>query len=359
MTVLITGGAGFIGANVAHALLSTGESVRILDDLSREGVEENIHWLKRHHGSRLALVVADIRDSSAVLSALKGVSHVYHFAAQVSVSTSVVDPRRDFDVNAGGTVNLLEAIRAQPLAPSLIYTSASKVYGQLDAIELQKCGARYEPVDATLDGISEAAPLSFRNPYGCSVGTADQYVLDYVQTYGVRAVVLRLGCVYGPRQQGNEDQGWIAHFLLRALRGQPITILGDGQQVRDVLYVDDLVDALERTRARIGRLSGRVFNVGGGARFTLSVIELVDRIAEILGRPPRLVFGPWRIADQRWYVSDIRAFSAATGWLPSMQPANGVDRLYRWFADQDATAAVAHLSTSSVNEISASIEISR
>lgn len=341
MTILVTGGAGFIGANVAHALLAAGEPVRILDDLSRSGVERNVRWLKEQHGARVELLIADVRDPSAVARALAGVDHVFHFAAQVAVTTSIDQPRHDFDVNAGGTLNLLEAIRTSPQPPSMIYTSTNKVYGALDDVGLRQTERRYEPVSAELakTGISEQRPLSFCSPYGCSKGTADQYVLDYAHTFGLRTAVFRMSCIYGPRQLGTEDQGWVAHFLLRALRGEPISIFGDGRQVRDVLYVDDLVDALLRARARIGSISGRAFNVGGGPTSTTSLVELVERITRLSGKSPTLVFEPWRRADQRWYVSDVSALSSALGWKPRTAVSDGVAQLYEWLSRQDIVQA--------------------
>ena len=341
MTILVTGGAGFIGTNVAHALLAAGEPVRILDDLSRLGVERNVRWLESQHGARLELVIADVRDPSAVARALTGVEHVFHFAAQVAVTTSIDHPRLDFDINAGGTLNLLEAIRTCPRPPSLVYTSTNKVYGSLDDVELRQTERRYEPESSQLAkaGIPEERPLSFCSPYGCSKGTADQYVLDYAQTFGLRAAVFRMSCIYGPRQLGNEDQGWVAHFLLRALRNEPISIFGDGRQVRDVLYVDDLVDALLRARTRIGSISGRAFNIGGGPTSTTSLVELVERITRLMGRSPQLMFETWRRADQRWYVSDVSAASKALGWKPSTGLGDGVAHLFEWLSRQDVVQA--------------------
>lgn len=340
MTVLVTGGAGFIGANVAHALLAAGEPVRILDDLSRLGVERNVRWMESLHGERLELVIADVRDPAAVARALMGIDHVFHFAAQVAVTTSIDHPRLDFDINAGGTLNLLEAIRACRNPPSLIYTSTNKVYGSLDDVALRQIERRYEPesVNLATTGISEKRPLSFSSPYGCSKGTADQYVLDYGHTFGLRAAVFRMSCIYGPRQLGNEDQGWIAHFLLRALRGEPISIFGDGRQVRDVLYIDDLVDALLRARARIHRISGRAFNIGGGPTSTTSLVELVDRISQLVQERPHLVFEPWRRADQRWYVSDLSAVSRELGWSPRTRLSDGVASLFDWLSHQVASS---------------------
>lgn len=336
MTALITGGAGFIGANVAHRLLSVGEKVRIFDDLSRPGVERNVRWLESHHRRDVEVTLGDVRDRDAVLRAVAGVDHVYHFAAQVAVTTSIQQPHADFDVNAGGTLNVLEAIRAQKKPPSLVYTSTNKVYGALEDIRLHLEGARYAPDDVDLAerGVSEHRALSFHSPYGCSKGAADQYVLDWARTFGVRAAVFRMSCIYGPRQLGTEDQGWVAHFLLRALHGEAICIYGDGRQVRDILYIDDLVDAFERVRMNIERLAGRAFNVGGGPASTLSLIELVDLIERLTNQRARLAFDDWRLADQRWYVSDTRQLSRAVDWAPRVSPADGVRRLHEWLVRQ-------------------------
>lgn len=332
MTVLVTGGAGFIGSNVAHRLLERGERVRVFDNLSRPGVEKNAAWLGESHPGRLEIVVGDVRDRGAVREAVRGVDHVFHLAAQVAVTTSVVDPRLDFDVNAVGTLNVLEAVRAEKRPPSILFTSTNKVYGALDDVRLRMGRSRYEPEDDQLRarGISEARALSFHSPYGCSKGAADQYVLDYARIYALPAVVFRMSCIYGPRQFGTEDQGWVAHFLISALRGRPITIYGDGKQVRDVLYVDDLLDAFELAEARIRELKGQAFNIGGGPAFAVSLAEMLQRIAALTGRAPRLERGPPRPGDQLWYVSDIHKFAAATGWRPKVQPADGLERLLRW-----------------------------
>jgi CDP-paratose 2-epimerase len=331
MTTLVTGGAGFIGANVAHRLLSAGEKVRLLDDLSRRHVEKNVSWLRQAHGD-VDLVVGDVRDSAVVRAAMRDVSHVFHFAAQVAVTTSLVDPLHDFDVNARGTLVVLEAMRAMKEPPSLLYTSTNKVYGACNDVEFVRQGKRYVPEDARLRdaGIDETRPLEFHSPYGCAKGTADQYVLDWARTYGLRTCVFRMSCIYGARQFGNEDQGWVAHFLLRAERGEPITIYGDGHQVRDVLFVDDLVDAMLRARAAMPAVAGRAFNVGGGPANALSLLELLARIEARLGRRPDVSFEPWRTADQRWYVSDVRKMGRALGWRPRTAVRPGLERLRAW-----------------------------
>ncbi len=338
--VLITGGAGFIGSNLAHRLLAAGRRVRILDNLSRPGIEQNVQWLRESHGERLDLVVADVRDTSAVARAVAGVSQVFHFAAQVAVTTSLQRPQEDFSINAQGTLNVLEAVRARAAPPAVIMTSTNKVYGGLEDLALVAEGQRWLPRDAALRerGVSEARPLDFHSPYGCSKGTADQYVLDYARSYGLRTMVFRMSCIYGPRQFGNEDQGWVAHFILRALRGEPITVFGDGKQVRDVLFVDDLVDAFLLAEQHGARLAGRAFNIGGGPANAISLLDLLDRIGSLHGERPELEFDEWRTGDQRYYVSDTHAFEQATGWQRRVTAHDGIARLYNWLAGRQRPA---------------------
>ncbi|HEX8255267.1 MAG TPA: NAD-dependent epimerase/dehydratase family protein, partial [Thermoanaerobaculia bacterium] len=264
--ILITGGCGFVGTNLAHRLLSEGQRVCVFDNLSRPGVERNLEWLRATHGDNLIVKIADVRDAGAVREAVRRASQVFHLAAQVAVTTSVGDPLSDFEINARGTLNVLEAIRNSIHRPPLFFTSTNKVYGGLDDVALREEGLRYTPADDAIaqNGISELRPLDFHSPYGCSKGTADQYVLDYARTYGIQAVVFRMSCIYGPHQFGTEDQGWVAHFLIRALNHQPITIYGDGKQVRDILYVDDLVNAFQLASEKIDVCSGNAFNIGGG-----------------------------------------------------------------------------------------------
>jgi CDP-paratose 2-epimerase len=342
-SVLITGGAGFIGSNVADRLLRSGHRVVLFDNLSRDGVEQNVAWLRDLHGDRVRLQLGDVRDFKALAHVVARASHVYHFAAQVAVTTSLLKPFFDFDVNARGTLNLLEAARACPDPPSILFTSTNKVYGDLQDVAVDKHATRYEPASVPIRaaGVSEDRRLEFHSPYGCSKGVAEQYVLDYARTFGLRTVVFRMSCIYGPRQFGTEDQGWVAHFLIAALEGRPITIYGDGLQVRDALYVEDLVDAMLMAEQRIDRVSGEAFNIGGGPRNTVSLIELIDHIAALTGERPLAGVEPWRRADQRYYVSDTRKFTSATGWRPRVGVREGVTRLYEWLADNRvATAAV-------------------
>ena len=328
---LITGGAGFIGTNLAHRLLSMGIGVRILDNLSRLGAEQNLSWLRHSPKGKLDIRIGDIRSTSDVDVAVKAVDQVFHFAAQVAVTSSLNDPITDFEINARGTLNVLEAIRRQPNPPGIVFTSTNKVYGSLNDIPLERIGGRYFPrAPLRRAETDETRPLDFHSPYGCSKGAADQYVLDYARIYGIPATVFRMSCIYGPHQFGNEDQGWVAHFMIRAMEQIPLTIYGDGAQVRDVLFVDDLVDAFLRANARITEIAGRAFNIGGGAERTISLIELV-RALERLGLPKlRIRTEPWRSGDQRYYVSNFQSFQNATGWKPQVGVQEGISRLYEW-----------------------------
>lgn len=333
--VLITGGAGFIATNLAHRLLGMGRSVIILDNLSRAGVERNLDWLRQTHGDRAHFEFADIRDTAALNLAVSRASQVFHLAAQVAVTTSLTQPVHDFEVNARGTLKLLEAIRRQDNPPPLLFTSTNKVYGALEHVGLGLFGRRYEPENPELraNGVSEDARLDFHSPYGCSKGAADQYVLDYARAYDLSAVVFRMSCIYGPHQFGTEDQGWVAHFLIRALENQGITLYGDGMQVRDILYVEDLVDAMLVSMERIDQVSGQAFNVGGGAANSTSLLELMDVIARLHGHMPDYRFGAWRLGDQRYYVSDTRKLQQATGWRPRVGVEEGVGYLYDWLSE--------------------------
>lgn len=339
---LITGGAGFIGTNLAQRLLHNGQAVRIVDNLARPGVAQNLRFLRAVYGTNVQFVEADIRDRAAMQKAVRGTSQVFHFAAQVAVTTSVVDPLADFTTNAMGTLYLLEALRALPEPPPLVFTSTNKVYGSLPDIKLRLNHQRYEPEDAALrdHGVGEDRPLDFHSPYGCSKGAADQYVLDYARTYGLPTVVFRMSCIYGPHQCGNEDQGWIAHCLISAIEDRPITIFGDGKQVRDVLFADDLINALLLAQAHMPSIKGQAFNIGGSPRNTLSLLEFMDMIEDVHGARPLLQFDDWRPGDQRFYVSNTSAFEQATGWQPKVDVRTGVGKLYGWLmATRERSAA--------------------
>lgn len=354
MTTLVTGGAGFIGANVTHRLLAAGEHARVLDDLSRPHVDRNVAWLRQTHGE-LDLVVGDVRDDRAVRHALRDVNHVFHLAAQVAVTKSLAEPVRDFEVNARGTLVVLEAIRAMPQPPSLLFTSTNKVYGACADVPFVVQGRRHVPADARLGdaGIGESRPLEFHSPYGCAKGTADQYVLDWARTYGLKTCVFRMSCIYGPRQFGNEDQGWVAHFLIRAMRGESIAIYGDGRQVRDLLYVDDLVDAMLLSRRSMPSIAGQAFNVGGGPASAVSLLELLERVRAMLGYAPPITFEPWRIADQRWYVSDVRKLERAVGWRPRVSLAAGLEQLRSWISTTGLASPTSSASREEREEVTA------
>lgn len=335
---LITGGAGFIGSNLAARLLRAGHEVRVLDDLSRPGSERNLAWL-RSLGGGLRFWQAGINDRQALAEAAAGVAQVYHLAGQVAVTKSVADPRGDFLANALGTLNLLEAVRAKSPDAAVVLASTNKVYGSLAGQRVDLGEGRYRLVDFPL-GIPETFPLDFHSPYGCSKGAADQYVRDYHRIYGLRTVVFRQSCIYGPRQFGLSDQGWLAWFVLAALNGMPIQIDGDGCQVRDVLFVEDLLDAYELAAGRVEECAGEVFNIGGGPERVLAIWRDVAPLLERLtGRLPVVQFGPWRPGDQKVFISDTRKVRERLGWWPRVSVEDGVARLVAWTRDEMGAGA--------------------
>jgi CDP-paratose 2-epimerase len=314
-TALITGGAGFIGSNLAERLLSMhGTRVRIFDNLSRTGVLRNLDWLQKKADGNLEVIEGDVRNVKAVARAVADVSEIYHFAAQVAVTSSVQDPSTDFQVNAIGTLNVLEAARLSARRPFLLFTSTNKVYGALESVAVVKNGMRYQARDSHFKGVNEMEPLDFHSPYGCSKGTADQYVRDYARIYGLPTVVFRMSCIAGPRQFGNEDQGWVAHFLYSVLEKKTITIYGDGLQVRDVLHVHDLVDAMLKVRAQMNVTRGNIYNVGGGPSRAISILEMLRAIEKETGVSVRLDYGGVRPGDQPLYISDTTKLERHAGW---------------------------------------------
>lgn len=328
---LITGGAGFIGTNLADKLLDSGRRVCIFDNLARPGVERNLEWLCQSHPHRVEVQLKDIRDPEAVREAVRRADQVFHFAAQVAVTTSTQRPMEDFEINLRGTLNILEAIRSLDDPPPLLFTSTNKVYGSLEDVPVHLEGAAYHPTDVRYSrGIGTDRRLDFQSPYGCSKGAADAYVLDYCRMYNLPTVVFRMSCIYGPHQFGTEDQGWIAHFLMRALRGEPITIYGDGRQVRDVLYVDDLVRSMVMALNEIEHVRGRAYNVGGGAGRAVSLLQVLNIVEGLHGSLPEVVFSDWRPSDQKYYVSDTSELEQATGWSPTVSVEEGLARLYDW-----------------------------
>lgn len=329
MRALITGGLGFVGSNLADRLLREGHDVVIFDNCSRAGVRHNLNWLRECY-PRLSFFCGDIRDAIAVEQAVRGADCVFHLAGQVAVTSSVVNPREDFEINALGTLNVLEAARRQKPMPIVLYTSTNKVYGGMEQARVVEQETRYAIPDQP-NGIPESWPLDFHSPYGCSKGTADQYVRDYYRIYGLPTIVFRMSCIYGPRQFGTEDQGWLAHFVLTTLRSAPLVIYGDGKQVRDVLYVDDLTTAMLRAVSSIRTTAGRVYNIGGGPANSLSVwVEFSRHLENILGRLPVVEFRDWRPGDQRVYISDIRRAYQEFSWQPQVAPEEGIRHLVAW-----------------------------
>ncbi len=330
-TYLVTGGAGFIGCNYVDRLLGRGERVIVYDNLSRLGAEANVRWLKAKYGPRsFELVVADVRDAAALSEAVPGTDVIVHLAAQTAVTTSVEDPRSDFEQNALGTFNVLEAARMARGDPIVLYSSTNKVYGGMEEVGIVEDDTRYVYRDFP-QGISEEHSLDFHSPYGCSKGAGDQYVRDYSRIYGLRSVVFRQSCIYGPRQMGVEDQGWVAWFLIAAVTGHPITIYGDGKQVRDVLHVDDLLDIYDQSIQQIDTASGEVYNVGGGPGHTVSIWHEFGALLEkLVGHPVRVSYRGWRPGDQRVYVSDIRKAEEELGWRPQVDVKPGIRSLYTW-----------------------------
>jgi CDP-paratose 2-epimerase len=332
----VTGGAGFIGSNLADRLAAEGHDILVYDALLRPGVEANLEWLKRRQPQRISAIVADIRDQGALESAAAEASAVFHMAAQVAVTTSLSDPRSDFEINLRATFHLLDALRRRGEPVPFIFASTNKVYGDLADIDLELVGEAYTPRDPSVrdTGIGEDRSLNFHTPYGCSKGAADEYVLDFGRSFGLPTAVLRMSCIYGQRQMGTEDQGWVAHFLIRALRGEPINIYGDGCQVRDVLDVGDAVEAYLSTWRRIGTVSGRAFNLGGGPANAISLRQLIDHIAHLTGHPVETRYAAWRAGDQRYYVSDTRRAKQDLD-LRAVRPwRDGVAALAKWLRGQ-------------------------
>ena len=329
MKLLITGGCGFIGSNTARRCLAAGHEVALLDNLQRPGAAANLAWLQEQ--GRFEFTRGDVRDADllARLLAAEQYDAVIHLAAQVAVTTSVVNPRHDFEVNALGTFNLLEAARLGSPDTIILNASTNKVYGGLEGAPAVEEKRRYFLPDLPL-GVSESQPLDFHSPYGCSKGAGEQYVVDYHRIYGLRTLNLRQSCIYGYRQFGVEDQGWVAWFTIAHVTGRPIHIYGNGKQVRDLLFVDDLVDLYLLSLQNIDRVTGRSFNVGGGTANALSLLEFLDKLFELSGRPVAYDFADWRPGDQPVYISDMTALEAALDWRPQISTDEGLRRLYEW-----------------------------
>ena len=338
MHVIVTGGAGFIGSNVAARYLRDGRDVTVLDSLQRPGSERNLDWLQSQpQAARLRFVHGDVRDADLVRSVIgaRDVHLVFHFAAQTAVTTSVAAPREDLDINVLGTHNVLEAIRTSraQVPPMVFFTSTNKVYGSLPNRQAVEDVTRFRFADPEIEahGISECEPLDFHSPYGCSKGAADQYVHDYARIYKLRTVVFRMSCIYGPRQFGNEDQGWVAHFMLAVASGKPLTIYGNGKQVRDLLYIDDLVRAFKLAALHADRTAGRVYNMGGGPANSISIwSELGPLLERLANRALPVTMEAWRPGDQPVYISDTRRAAHEFGWSPQVGIDDGLRRLWAW-----------------------------
>ncbi len=336
--ILVTGGAGFIGSNLCAELVRRGHHVRVLDNLSRNGVRRNAEWLQRIASDQIEILVDDVRNPAVVRKAAEGIQVIFHLASQVAVTTSVTDPRTDFEINALGTLNALEAARLSPLQPPLFYTSTNKVYGGMEDLGIALRDERYGYADLP-EGVAESRPLDFHSPYGCSKGTGDQYVHDYARIYGLPTVVFRMSCIYGMRQMGNEDQGWLAHFARAMIQGDPLNIFGDGMQIRDVLFIDDLVRAFCLALDKLDTTRGQVYNIGGGAQNTLSLLELMAELKPLIGRTVPVTYHDWRPGDQRVYVSDSRKALRDFGWQPTIRPKEGIRRLVDWLQSEEAQIA--------------------
>ncbi|MHB8687636.1 MAG: GDP-mannose 4,6-dehydratase [Candidatus Dormibacteraceae bacterium] len=313
--VLITGGAGFLGVNSAVHLITDGWHVTLLDNLSRPGTERNLKWLITKHPAGVTFVKEDVRNAAALAAHVKNQDVILHLAGQVAVTTSLVDPTADFEVNAAGTLNMLEAVRQHNPEAPFLFASTNKVYGKLDRNNV---------------ACKETQPLDFHSPYGCSKGAADQYVRDYARCFEMNTVVLRQSCIYGAHQYGTEDQGWVAHFVHSILNDRPLTIYGDGSQVRDLLDARDLCTLYAAVIDRIEQTRGEIFNVGGGPQNQRNLLEVINQIGELTNRKPQFTFADWREGDQSYYVSDITRAKQQLDWEPKIAFDRGLKDLIAW-----------------------------
>ncbi|MGE0768703.1 MAG: NAD-dependent epimerase/dehydratase family protein [Hyphomicrobiaceae bacterium] len=335
--VLITGGAGFVGCNATRYFGNRNWDVTVADNLSRKGTDQNLNWLRSDKGTAFQFDLVDVREKEAVVRLFSQTRFdaVIHLAAQVAVTTSVVDPRADFMINALGTFNVLDAVRLHCPDAVVILASTNKVYGKVTGARTQLDGPRYGYADRPF-GIDENEPLDFLSPYGCSKGAADQYTLDFARIYGIPATSFRQSCIYGPRQFGVEDQGWVAWFAIAALLDRDITIYGDGKQIRDVLHVDDLLRAYEAAILAPDKIAGQAFNIGGGPKRILSLRDLISMLERRFGKKIPLKWQDWRPGDQRAYVSDIRKLETALSWAPHIDVDSGVGQLVDWVTENRA-----------------------
>ena len=334
MRYMITGGCGFLGSNIASEILRRGDELVVLDNLSRPGSVQNLSWL--NSSGNLVFIHGDIRNmldcSQAVQKYQPDV--VFHLAGQVAMTTSLISPYHDFEVNTVGTLNMLEAIRIHCPMAVIIYSSTNKVYGDLDYLKYSETDTRYV-ANGFEAGIPESMSLSFATPYGCSKGAADQYIIDYYKMFGIRGVVFRHSSMYGGRQFATQDQGWVGWFCAQALNqrhgtGGDFTISGSGKQVRDILHAEDMVKLyLEATRC-ISHIAGNAFNIGGGVDNSLSVLELMKMIEVTIGFKPRVQHIAVRSSDQKYFVADIAKIQSAIGWKPLISKEEGIKKMMTW-----------------------------
>jgi CDP-paratose 2-epimerase len=330
MNIVVIGGAGFIGCNVANYYLKHGNHLTVFDNFSRKGTLQNLRWLQSNHKENFSVVQGDVRiDVNKLKATVSKADIVFHFAAQVAVTTSVVDPREDFEINALGTFNVLEAIRTSGARPIFLYSSTNKVYGGMEHVKIVERNGEYD-YESLPFGVGEHEQLDFHSPYGCSKGTADQYTIDYSRIYGLRTIVFRQSCIYGYRQFGVEDQGWVAHFTISSMFNRPLTIYGDGKQVRDVLFIDDLVRAYDMALKQIDVTSGKAYNIGGGPTKKMSLLRLIEHLEQFFGKKLKYTFSGWRPGDQRVFICDIRKAKSDFGWEPKIGVEEGVRLLASW-----------------------------
>jgi CDP-paratose 2-epimerase len=330
--VFITGGAGFIGVNIADFYLKQGDKIVIFDNLSRKGVKYNLEWLKTR--GEIEFIKGDIRNYDEIKEAIRkhaDMNYIFHEAAQVAVTFSVADPKEDFDINAAGTLNVLEAYRRYAPQASFVYASTNKVFGSLEDLKIKESDKRYDIDDERYGkGITEARELDFHSPYGCSKGSADQYVRDFGRIYGLNTIVFRQSCIYGTHQFGIEDQGWVAWFILRILLGRPLTIYGTGKQVRDLLFVEDLVEGYDAALKNIDKTKGQIYNMGGGFNNSISLLEFMAFLGEMLGKKVEYSFSDWRHGDQKVFIANTEKAKHDFDWESKTDYKKGIKKLYDW-----------------------------